>query len=328
MSQDQPPPPEPQEPRPEVPVTNRGQRLSAAKTKAQPLATLSFQKNWRRLQPVLKTQVLKVLRGTVQVLESAIAKVGTLDSPPPPTVEAPTLEAATSRAEAASELPWSRKLLAQFQTLLARLQPWWARALEQIRARLPESLNQKLSDQGLTGAIAGLLIILLWIGSGLFPNQSPPQEVRKPPSQRRPPPELTAPPALKAPETPQPVVVSPPPQPAPLPSPVLKLDPEQKLIADIQTQVTEITDQYAQGLIQAVQANFQDSRLTVNVSDGWYSLSATQQDKLATEILQRSQALDFSKLNITKAETVLARSPVVGTEIVILKRHKPSEAAS
>lgn len=326
MSQDQPPPPEPQEPKPEVPVANRGQRLSAAKTKAQPLTTSSFQKNWRRLQPVLKTQVLKVLRGTVQVLEAAIAKVETLDSPPPPTVEAPA-----SRAETGSELPWSRKLLAQFQALLARLQPWWAWALEQIRARLPESLNQKLSDQGLTGAIAGLLIILLWIGSGLFPNQSPPQEVRKPPSQRRPPPELTAPPALKAPETPQPVVVSPPPPaplPSPAPAPVLKLDPEQKLIADIQTQVTEITDQYAQGLIQAVQANFQDSRLTVNVSDGWYSLSAAQQDKLATEILQRSQALDFSKLNITKAETVLARSPVVGTEIVILKRHKPSEAAS
>lgn len=323
MPQEPPQPLEPQDPQP--PAAESQQRVSSPATKAQPLTPSSWQQTWQRLQPVLKTQTLKLLRGTVQVLESAIAKVETLDSPPPP-----TLETTASQTEA-SPAPWSRQLLAQLRSLLAKFQPWWTWTLRQIRARLPESLSQKLSDPVLTGAIAGVLIVFLWIGSGLLPGKSPqPQVVRKPPSQRLPPPELTAPPALKAPATPQPIVVSPPPQSAPLPSPapVLKLDPQQKLISDIQTQVAQITDHYAQGLIQSVQANFKDSHLSVNVSDGWYSLSADQQDMLATEILQRSQDLDFSKLNITEAGKLLARSPVVGSDMVILKRHNRSLAAS
>jgi len=51
----------------------------------------------------------------------------------------------------------------------------------------------------------------------------------------------------------------------------LELTPEQNLIASIENQVAEITDSYADGLIQSIQANFQGS-LTIKVGDDWYNL--------------------------------------------------------
>jgi hypothetical protein len=53
------------------------------------------------------------------------------------------------------------------------------------------------------------------------------------------------------------------------------------------------------------------------------NLKESQQDKLADEILRRSNELDFSKLEITDLKgTLLARSPVVGPNMVILKRQE------
>ncbi|MBM0740170.1 hypothetical protein JOY44_00675 [Phormidium sp. CLA17] len=113
----------------------------------------------------------------------------------------------------------------------------------------------------------------------------------------------------------------PPPAPAPKPLPPLKLTPEQTLIAQIQEQVADVSNQYVNGLIQSVQANFRSSLLTVKVGDDWYTLEQAQQNKLATEMLKRSQQLNFVKLEmIDSKDNLLARSPVVGSEMVILKR--------
>jgi hypothetical protein len=113
------------------------------------------------------------------------------------------------------------------------------------------------------------------------------------------------------------------------PSPPLKLTPEQALIARIQDQVAAISNRYASGLVQSVQANFRGSRLIVNISDDWYSLSRVQQDKLASELLRRSQDLDFLKLEmIDGTGALLARSPIVGAEMIILKRATAPEQAT
>jgi hypothetical protein len=168
---------------------------------------------------------------------------------------------------------------------------WWNRVLPQIRRLLPASLQQ-LPNFVLTGAIATLLILLLWITPSLF--------FHKPPTQI-----ATSPPPPSSPTSPSP----------PLPQPPIAL---------IQDQVAEITNQYANGLVQSVQANFQASRLTVNVSEGWYSLSENQQSNLANNLLKRTQQLNFSKLELADSEgTLVARSPVVGPEMVILRSTKP-----
>ncbi|MGV0025242.1 hypothetical protein [Phormidesmis priestleyi] len=115
----------------------------------------------------------------------------------------------------------------------------------------------------------------------------------------------------------------------PVPEPVApppELTPEEKLIASIQDGVTEVADSYASELVRSVRPNFRSSRLTVQVNPGWYTLSASQQDELADKLLNRSQILDFSQLKITDLTgTVLARSPVVGSSMVILKRKLQTE---
>jgi hypothetical protein len=132
---------------------------------------------------------------------------------------------------------------------------------------------------------------------------------------KAPPNTIDAPPELKAPKPAQPVEVIPPPEP--------ELTPEQSLVASIQQQVAEITDRYGNGLIQSIEANFMASRLMVKVSDRWYELKESQQNKLADEILRRSREMDFSKLEITDIQgTLVARNPVVGSNMVILKRQE------
>jgi hypothetical protein len=59
----------------------------------------------------------------------------------------------------------------------------------------------------------------------------------------------------------------------------------------------------------------------VKVGNGWYDLAPAQQDKLANDLLKRAKQLDFSKLELTSPDnTLLARSPVVGTEMIIMQR--------
>jgi hypothetical protein len=203
---------------------------------------------------------------------------------------------------------------------------WWNSIISKVHAVFP--LSRKISDLGLTGIITGIMVVLL-LGSVLFfsqPSQqveqirSRPQEVIKKPSS------LTetsggekqaakqySPPIEPQTETNQRKIVT--------PNPQLELTPEQTLIAGIQKQVAEITGQYADGLILSIEANFISSRLIVRVGDVWYGLTGRRQEQLANEIFERSQQLDFRKLELIDLQNnLLARSPVVGKNMVILQR--------
>lgn len=248
----------------------------------------------------------------------------------------------------------------KLRVILANLPIWWKAALAKIRTRLPESVNRKLpNDTLLTGAIAALFILLFWATSILSPGK-PPEVAKIPPAPPTPPPELTvppevatapevipspeltvppevaaapeetpvaevtppqevkvpenpAPPELTAPKPPQLVEISAPPAPV--------LTPEENLIASIQNQVGEIAGGYADGLIRSIQANFPASLLTVKVADDWYNFDPEKQDNLATDMWRRAQEFDFSKIEITDTQgRLLARNPVVGSNMVIVKR--------
>lgn len=80
-------------------------------------------------------------------------------------------------------------------------------------------------------------------------------------------------------------------------------------------------DQYSQDIVQSVQANFQDERLVIKVSDRWFELSRSEQNQLGTDALERSRKLDFPKLEIRdQTDQLLAREPVVGSNIIVLQR--------
>ncbi len=130
-----------------------------------------------------------------------------------------------------------------------------------------------------------------------------PEVAASPTSEVEPTPEATPPPEL----------VEPPPE----------LTPEQQRIATVQTQVTEVSDRFRVGLIESVQPNFDRAQLRIEVSPDWYQFSAQQQDQLANALFERSQVLDLDRVEITDAKgTLLARPPVVGSDMIVLKRRQ------
>ncbi|WP_199245375.1 hypothetical protein [[Phormidium] sp. ETS-05] len=111
------------------------------------------------------------------------------------------------------------------------------------------------------------------------------------------------------------------PSPETLPEPELQLTPEQVLIAAIESQVQNVTSKLGDGLIRSIKADFTRSKLVVLLSNEWYNLTSDRQNQLANEMLVEARGLDFQTLEITDSERyLLARSPVVGSGMIILRR--------
>ncbi|MEH2296063.1 hypothetical protein [Nostoc sp.] len=269
------------------------------------------QKPYQRVQPFWKAKTIQLLQGTIGVLETTVEKLET--APAPGTEEKPSF----------------------FQQLQLR----WGGLLRTIRLFLPSNLSTKLSDTALTGIVTGIAVILVWTTTTVFTGK-PTEVATVPPVEKipAPTPTITTPPESVVPKPQPPQEITPPPEvqttpptpepepiPTPTPTPTIELTPEQALIAAIENQVAEISDRIASGLIKSIQANFRTSNLTVKINDDWYTLKESQQDKLAAEILHRSQELDFTHLEIIDSQNrLIARNPVVGTEIVIFKRQTTS----
>ncbi|ACK65126.1 conserved hypothetical protein [Rippkaea orientalis PCC 8801] len=185
--------------------------------------------------------------------------------------------------------------------------------LEGIRSLVPLAIFNKLSKGAIIGIIAtGLVLVIstaiFLVPKPLIPVAEQPQEPPKPKI-------VSTPPELESPALPQPVAVLPPPEP--------EFTPEQNLIAAIQQEVSDLTRQYPEGLIGSIEANFSASRLIVTLGTQWYQLSAKNQDSLAQSILKRAQKLDFRKLEMRDSQSnLIARSPVVGDQIIIIHREK------
>lgn len=209
------------------------------------------------------------------------------------------------------------------------LQGWWDGIIRGIRRFLPSDVNNKLSDWGLTSFLAGLIVIIMISSVLLLPNHPPefPREIAENliknneiiedlAPEPTPPEAIATPPELIAPEPAQPIELEPPPKPV--------LSPEQSLIAAIQQEITDLTAQYPDSLVLAIEPNFLSSQLTVTLSTDWYQLNPQQQDGLANTIWQRSQKLAFRKLNLMNPTgSLIARNPVVGSQMIVIEREIP-----
>jgi len=201
---------------------------------------------------------------------------------------------------------------------------WWKAALTKFRQLFPESFRQKLpNDAVLTGAIALVLFLIFSLNSALSsgkppsvvvaPEDSTPTEVAVTPTENQVSSGIIAPGELTAPKLPEVVETLPPPPPV--------LTPEESLILGIQNQVATIAGDYGQGLILSIQANFPESLLIVKVANDWYTFDAAKQDQIVADMWQRSQELDFSKIEISDNQgRSIARSPVIGSKMIILQR--------
>ena len=266
-------------------------------------AAILYQKN----QPIWKTTIIQVLRGTIGVLETTVVKLET-------------------------ETPADTQKKTHF---LSR----WDGFLRTFRLFLPSNISNNVSDTVLTGIFAVIFVVTIGISTFTFIPKSvevatvpPVEEVIPPKSVIEPeiiPKSVIEPEVIPTPVVEPEVIPTPVVEPEATPIPVIELTPEQTLLAAIENQFSEISvsvkntkdKNIISQLIKPLQANFRTSDLTVKISDIWYNLEKSQQDKLAAEILQRSQELNFIHLEIVDyQEKIIARSPVVGNEMIIFNR--------
>lgn len=273
----------------------------------------SVQNIWHKVLPILRTYSVRVLSVLAEASEWAVHRLSSADA----------------SAMGSHDTPHSQTgaVLDQSVAKLQQAWIWWSRQLNQLRDRLPESWRKFFSPPIVTSTLVILLVVLSWGIPGPSSAQAP-ERVQPSPIQAPRPADETI--AVETPDS----SISSSDQVgeqsetrAAEPSPPLELTPEQSLIAAIQDEVADITSQYADGLIQSVQANFRNSRLTVNLSDNWYELSDSRQDQLADEMLNRASDLEFKALDLLDPQGhLLARSPVIGSTMIVLHRSHASES--
>jgi hypothetical protein len=271
------------------------------KPKDEPAPTV-YQKN----QPIWKTAVIQVLRGTIGVLETTVVNLET-------------------------ETPADTQKKTNF---LSR----WDGFLRTFRLFLPSNISNNVSDTVLTGIFAVIFVVTIGITTFVFIPKSSTQVATVPPVEEVIPEKPvieTTPTSVVEPEVIPTPVIEPEPIPTPViepettPTPVVELTPEQTLLAAIENQFSEISISVKNTkdknivfqLIKPIQANFRTSDLTVKINDIWYNLEKSQQDKLAADILQRSQELNFIHLKVVDSQDkIIARSPVLGNKMIIFQR--------
>ncbi|HEY9626288.1 MAG TPA: hypothetical protein V6C84_03220 [Coleofasciculaceae cyanobacterium] len=201
-------------------------------------------------------------------------------------------------------LPLAFNLLRRLAQLLFKglkaIQSGWVVILPKLRTGLPEPWKTKLPDQVLTAIALLFVLSFLSITFALLPGK---------------PPALVEAPNYSVPSSGLPNR---------LPSDSSPAKPSQTAdfnrLIKIQDQLAEIATPYSEGLVESVRTS-RHNRLKVRLSNAWYALDPDQQDKLANEVLKRSQKLKFNQLELTNSEGVLlARSPVVGSGVLMLER--------
>ena len=99
--------------------------------------------------------------------------------------------------------------------------------------------------------------------------------------------------------------------------------PEQAFIEAIQSQLSDITSQYSDDIIQTLSVDSNRNLLIVQLNPSWYLISDDRQDRVTDQIWRQAQANEFSKLEIQDTQGgSIARSPVVGKHPIILQRRQ------
>jgi hypothetical protein len=320
---------------------------AAASTEFTERATQAVKKGWLYAKPVLLDLGVRLLQLVIWAceqllkwLEPTAAEQANGVNAATSVKSAPTLPLdpllATTQETIQPAVQQVRPVLDKVPPALNQLSMRWPPILTKIRDRLPEPVNREFSDRGLTSTLVVSVVMLFWFLTSLTsPGQStevasksatkptPTATLVSPPSRTAPVATKPSPSATKlvSPPVQTPVATKPTPVPTLAPTLVSEKSPEQVQLEKIQTQMTAIASQYTDTLLQSVSQNLGSSRLTVDISDDWYTLNPARQDQLADAMLQRSHDLSFKAFEIRDSHRqIVARSPVVGDQVIILKR--------
>jgi hypothetical protein len=92
-------------------------------------------------------------------------------------------------------------------------------------------------------------------------------------------------------------------------------------LADIQAELSSEVADLGEGLVDSVKTANANRQLKVALGSGWDSLSGAEQQEVAQKLWGRSQKLDFKKIELFNGNnTLVARSPVVGTKVIMLQK--------
>lgn len=180
--------------------------------------------------------------------------------------------------------------------LMDRSIGFWHDTLQQFRRFLPAPIRQ-LSDAILTAIAIAIVTVGIWFVDGFFIPKIEPSVAKTPSAP------LAAQPYSK------PAIDT------------ILTNPEQAFIEAIETQLSDITSQYPDDLIQTLNVDIARDRLVVRLDPIWYTLDDEQQNRLTDRMWLQAQSNHFSKLEIQDSQGVsIARSPVVGKHPIILQR--------
>jgi hypothetical protein len=309
---------------------------------------------WVKVQPILKekgTQALLVAnRFTNDFLDNtgpklkdqAIAKI-------PDSTKAKVEEQKAKLQPTLDKLQplWDKGAVPFWQKVVV---PAWNKGLAFLRQKLPANL-QELTDRFLTVLVITTAVVIYWFFSSLTSGK--PAAAKQPPVPTKPvltrpaprpiaqrptmaQPQRTAPSATAIkptpPSSPKPVapvakpsVTTAAPQTAVAPSPAPAID-----LAEIQTQLASAVagvGEIGEGLVASVKTANANQQLKVSLGAGWSSLSDAEQKTVAQKLWVRSQKLEFSKLELLDStNTLVARSPVVGSNVIMLQPPAPPKA--
>jgi hypothetical protein len=310
---------------------------------------------WTKAEPILKekgTQALLLAnRFTNDFLDNtgpklvngAIAKV-------PDSTKAKVEEQKAKLQPTLNKLQpiWEKAVVPFWQKVVV---PTWNKGIRLLKQRLPANL-QELTERFLTVAVITTFLVIYWFFSSLTsgkpavakqPAVSSKPVLTRPAPQRvtqRPiaQPSVAPAPSIKptvqpsiapaptvkptvvakpvAPVT-QPKVVAEPPvavaKPVPVPTPSIDL-------ADIQAQLTSEVAAMGEGLVTSIKTADTNRTLQVSIGSDWDALSVLDRQKVAQKLWGRSQKLDFKKFELLdSSNTLVARSPVVGSNVIILQ---------
>lgn len=198
-----------------------------------------------------------------------------------------------------------------------RAMGFWAAMLQQLRRFLPAPIRQ-LSDAILTAILVVIVTITIWFVDGFFVPTSTPS-VANPPANPPPSTVTDSPKAVSEPPT----AVPEPATPAPAVALTPQISPEQAFVEAIETQLSEITSQYPDDIIQQLNVDIARARLIVRLNPVWYTIGEERQNSLADRMWLQTQSNHFTKLELQDDRGVsIARSPVVGKHMIILQRQQ------
>lgn len=308
---------------------------------------------WIRLQPILQGQGSRLLRMTSQSLSHVAdrldqARVASGQSAAASTEPLPLEEPLTKIWKSVeSSLPGIQSRLddlrVRLQPLLLKLEQLWLPYLAKLKTRLPDALQNQFSDRMLTGILAGLLIFLLWTINGLFGSHPQAAVATAPPTAPMAPTTLAQRPVNSQPmaqvnpgreslrsQMPSDAPIDPQ---ASIATSVRRKTPVSTLgnihpvntgeTSPVQNALVAASTPYGEDLILSVASDITRHHLTLKMSSAWYDLDPQAQDRLAQELQNSSQRFQFKQLEIKDSQNdLLARTPVVGDQIVIFRRHK------